>query len=91
MNFPNSTDRGIARRQARIKAVIINQRRIDWAGNRITYDQLCMLAHSSRAPGGAVITFFRGPKSRPEGSLHAGESVTLKNGMSFTVVRTNRA
>lgn len=76
----------------KLKTIWVNGRERELDYQRLTYDELCMLAHGPGSlPGVATITFFRGPKSKPEGSLQAGESVRLKNGMSFTVVHTNRA
>ncbi len=74
------------------KMVYVNGRFVDLKQKRITYDEVCMLAHGpSSMPGVATVTYFRGPKRKPEGSLQPGESVALADKISFTCVHTNKA
>lgn len=74
------------------KMIYVNGRFADLAQKRITHEEVCMFAFGpSVRLGVATITYFRGPKRKPEGSLQPGESVALSDKMAFTCVHTNKA
>jgi hypothetical protein len=74
--------------------VIVNTEEKLWNERRISYAQVTHLAFPSPPPG-VVITYTveyeRGPHKNPEGSMTAGESVRVKNGMIFSVTETGRS
>lgn len=60
----------------------------------ISYDAVVKLAFPDAQPNPDVIYtvgFRHGPPSRPEGSLVAGQSVEVREGMVFNVTPTNRS
>jgi hypothetical protein len=77
-----------------MKNIILNGRPRSLPQNQLSYSELVMLA---AGPVGKTdervftATYFKGPALYRDGSLSAGESVQLKNGMVFTVVQTNKA
>lgn len=74
--------------------IIVNTEEKLWNERRISYAQVTHLAFPTPPPG-VVITYTveyeRGPHKNPEGSMTAGESVRVKNGMIFSVTETGRS
>ena len=74
--------------------IVVNTEEKAWGERRISYEQVTHLAFPSPPPG-VVITYTveyeRGPHKNPEGSMTAGDSVRVKNGMIFSVTETGRS
>lgn len=80
--------------EAEAKYVIINGRSKEVAAKQLTFDELVQLAFPGQPDDPAAfytVTFRRGPDSKREGSLVAGESVKVKDGMIFNVTLTNKS
>ena len=63
-------------------------------GESLTFEQVVRLAFSDVNFSDQVVytvTYKRGPHQNPEGSLVAGESVFIKNGMIFNAKRTDKS
>ena len=63
------------------KEVLVNRR-------KLTFDEIVDLVYPRTMP---TVTYFRGRKSKPEGSLHLGQSVKVVEGMVVTCVVTGAA
>lgn len=78
----------------RLVTIIINTRSYEVPKNDLLFEELAQLAYPD-SPGGENISFtigFRnGHGNKPEGSLVAGQSVKVKEGMIFNVVRTDKS
>jgi hypothetical protein len=62
--------------------------------DRLTFEQVVRLAFAGAVFSDQVVytvTYKRGPHQNPEGSLVAGESVFIKNGMVFNAKRTDKS
>lgn len=77
--------------------IIVNGRTRPWEEVLINFDQLVQLAYPNPPPpppGSVVvytITYTKGPKVNPHGTMLQGQSVSVKSGMVFDVVRTIRS
>lgn len=77
--------------------IIVNGRPKPWDAPQISFDELVHLAYPNPPPpppGSVVvytITYTKGPHSHPQGTLLEGQSVPVKGGMVFDVVRTIRS
>ncbi len=74
--------------------IIVNARQEAIDGDTVTYAQLVALAFQPVPTGPEVlftITYSKGPKENPKGTLPEGGSVSIKNGMIFVVTQTNRS
>jgi multiubiquitin len=74
--------------------IIVNGRPREFTGKEITYDQVVRLAYENPPYGENTIftvTYKRGDNHKPEGSLVAGDSVKVKDGMVFNVVATDKS
>ncbi len=72
--------------------IVVNGRRREWDEDDISFEQLVPLAFPTPAPGGNVeytISYRRAQGHKPEGTLKAGESVKVKEGMIFDVTATD--
>jgi hypothetical protein len=61
---------------------------------RITYVEVVTLAHPDYPKHPEItysVTYTKGPRERPEGTLPPGGSVKVKEGMSFVVNRTGQS
>ena len=82
------------RSEARRYRIIVNAREEIVTSNEVTYAQLVALAFQPVPSGPNIlftITYSKGPKDNPKGTLPEGMSVTIKNGMIFVVTQTNRS
>ena len=78
----------------RIVRIIVNAREYEVPAPKITYDQVVALAFNPVPSGPEVlftVTYRKGPPQNPKGTLPEGQSVTIKNGMIFNVIQTNRS
>lgn len=58
----------------------------------LSFEELVVLAQLVSGPNVSyTLTYFNGPASNPKGSLVAGESVHIQQGMAFNVGATNRS
>ena len=65
-----------------------------WEGEKITYAQVVTLEVPNYAEHPEVtysVKFKNGPRKRPEGSLSAGASVEVRDGMIFSVSETGQS
>lgn len=75
-------------------SIIVNTRSFEWAAKEITYEQVYDLAYPGQPLGdgdSATVEYERGPNGHGSGSLTAGHSVNVKDGMVFDVYRTTRS
>jgi hypothetical protein len=74
--------------------IIVNTRSYPWDSKDITFEQVVELAYPGE-PGTGQYTFTvrysRGPDGHGSGTLTAGHSVRVRNGMVFDVYRTSRS
>jgi hypothetical protein len=75
--------------------VIVNGRRKEVHGHRLTFEQVVALAFPTAPPGENIIytVAYRngGDPKHPEGSLIAGASVKIKDGTIFDVTATDKS
>ena len=74
--------------------VIVNGRRKVVQTDRLTFDEVVKLAFDPPPSGEGVqitVQYMRGPEHKPSGTLVAGQSVKVKDGMEFDVTATNRS
>jgi hypothetical protein len=74
--------------------IVVNAREVFVESRRLSYDQVVSLAFNPMPVGTDIIftvTYRKGPRQNPKGTLAPGESVVIKNGMIFVVTQTNRS
>ena len=73
--------------------IIVNARPKTVTEKRLTFDQIVALAFGTPNYDCSVytITYQKGEDKKPKGSLVPGESVNLKEGMIFDVIRTDKS
>jgi hypothetical protein len=74
--------------------IIVNTRAVAWNDKNITFEELVSLAYPGQmlTEGDSVtVRYSRGHDGHGNGTLTAGETVTLKDGMVFDAVRTSRS
>jgi hypothetical protein len=74
--------------------VIVNARPKDVASKTLTFEEVVALAFDAPPTGENVmftVTFRRGDGAKPEGSLVAGETVKVKEGMIFNATATDKS
>lgn len=73
--------------------VIINGRRVETNVSELTFKDVVELSGLPTGPDIMfTITYRRGPKENPEGSMtENGKPVTIQDGMIFNVEHTNRS
>jgi ketosteroid isomerase-like protein len=62
--------------------------------HKLTFEDIVRLAFTDAVFNDDIVytvTYKRGPKQNREGSLVAGESVVIKNGMIFNAKRTDKS
>jgi hypothetical protein len=75
-------------------SIVVNAREAVVDKRRLSYVEVVALAFNPVPVGPDVIftiTYRKGPRSNPKGTLPEGESVFVKNGMIFVVTQTNRS
>lgn len=86
-------ERILSRKPEKI-CIIINTLEEDVESGRITFEELAKLAfpNTKVTPNTEyTVSFNKGPRATPEGTLIAGESVKLKKGMIFDVTETDKS
>lgn len=74
--------------------IIVNGQPKTVSGKEITFEQVADLAFPDRPSGPNVsltVVYQRGHGNKPQGTLTAGGSVKLKEGMRFDVELTNKS
>ena len=71
--------------------IIVNGRPRKWSEAAISYEQVVELAFPGQPPDPNSIYSVTYKKGHEQGSLVAGQSVTVKPGMIFNVSATNRS
>lgn len=73
--------------------IIVNTRSYPWESKEISYEQVVAIAYpdSAGSPDTFTVQYSRGPDGHGSGSLTAGHSVNVKNGMVFDVHRTSQS
>lgn len=74
--------------------LIVNGRPKPWSKNKISFEQVIELAFGAYNPSPDVVytlTFDKGPRQNPEGSMVRGDKVRVKNKMIFNATATNRS
>lgn len=74
--------------------IVVNAREVFVESRHLSYEQVVALAFNPVPVGPDIIftvTYRKGPRQNPKGTLAPGESVVIKNGMIFVVTQTNRS
>ncbi|MHB8163821.1 MAG: multiubiquitin domain-containing protein [Methanoregula sp.] len=74
--------------------IIVNGRPKSWTEKEISFEQVVKLAFDNPPTGPDVIftvTYHKGPEKKADGSMVAGTTVHIKDGMVFDVKTTNRS
>ncbi len=73
--------------------IVVNGRERTVTQKELTFDELVVLAFGPPNYDSSVytITYRKGPDKMEKGTLVQGESVKLKSGMIFNVVRTDKS
>ena len=80
--------------QPRAIGIVVNGRAREVKPGRIGFEQLLDLAFPTAPTGPDVsftVSYRKGPKNRPEGSLLPGQSVHVIEGMTFNVSATDKS
>jgi hypothetical protein len=78
----------------KIFAIIVNAQKKEVVETKLSFDEVVKLAYPIPPDGQNImftITYRKGPKQNPKGSLLEGKSVWIKNGMIFDVTPTDRS
>jgi hypothetical protein len=81
-------------RKSETFSIIVNAEKKVVTGENLTFAALLALAFATPPSGVNVlftVTYRNGPSTNPEGSMVAGTSVNLKNGMIFNVRATDKS
>ena len=74
--------------------LIVNGREKHWTENEISFEQVVVLAFGSYDDNPNkvyTVTYDRGPRQNPEGSMVRGTKVLVKNKMIFNVTATDKS
>lgn len=74
--------------------LIVNLKEKSWNEKIITFEQVVALAYGSHDASEAVgytVTYDRGPRQNPEGTMDKGDKVFVKDKMIFNVKKTDRS
>lgn len=70
--------------------IVINGQEETWHDNHLTYEQVVRLAFPEGPFDILYSVTYANPRGH-DGTLAPGQKVTVKDGMSFNVVKTNRS
>ena len=91
MNSESSQEQDL--RHDRSTTIFVNGRERTFAGSEISFAQVVELANLG--PGGEnivfTVTYKRGQGHKPEGTMVDGDTVKVKEGMMFSVTRTDKS
>jgi hypothetical protein len=90
---PNDKPDGGPPGQDKEFTIIVNAREKVVSQRELTFEELVVLAFGPPNSDASVYTvnYQKGPDHKPQSSLVAGESVKLKEGMIFYVVKTDKS
>jgi hypothetical protein len=74
--------------------IFVNTREKKFTGKEISYEQVVAYAlNGSPLPENIIytVTFSKGEDKKPKGSLSAGDSIHVKEGMEFTATPTTKS
>lgn len=74
--------------------IIVNAREKGWKEEKISFKQVVELAFGTCIDNPDIVytvTYKRGPKQNPEGTMVKGDSVYVKNKMLFNVTKTDKS
>lgn len=71
--------------------VIVNGQEKTVTNKILSYYDVVALAFTAQPEFKYTITYRKGPQSNRKGTLDEGQSIKIKNGMVFDVVRTNKS
>jgi hypothetical protein len=75
-------------------SIIVNGTPKDWSEEKISYEQVVKLAFDNyveNARTAYTVTYDKGPRQNPEGTMVKGDLVNVKNKMRFNVSATNQS
>jgi hypothetical protein len=78
----------------KVYKIIVNGRQKEVSTKKLTFDQVVALAFNPVPSGPNVqftVTYRKGPRKNPDGSMTEGETVRVKDGMIFDVTETNKS
>jgi len=78
----------------KVYTIIVNGRKKEVSTKTLSFDQVVALAYNPVPVGPNVqfsVTYRKGPRKNPEGTLTEGETVRIKDGMIFDVSETNKS
>jgi len=94
MEQTETNEADTARRPPRPITIIVNGRRKTVTSRTLTFEEVVALAYDEPPSGPNVVitvTYRRGDRHRPEGTLVPGESVRVTEGMIFNVTATDKS
>lgn len=73
--------------------IIVNTRPHKWEKKEISFEEVVALAYNDASDPNLrfAVDYSRGEDSHKEGTLTAGQSVKVKEGMVFNVFRSNKS
>ncbi|MCA0447326.1 MAG: multiubiquitin domain-containing protein [Bacteroidetes bacterium] len=74
--------------------LIVNGRKKSWNKKKISFEQVVILAFGSYDPNPNkvyTVTYDRGPKQNPEGTMVKDDVVRVKDGMIFNATATDKS
>lgn len=74
--------------------IVVEGTEHEWPQGEITYEEVVLLEEPSYASNPNItysVTYKRGQGNKPEGTLVAGASVKVKDGMRFSVSETGQS
>lgn len=78
----------------KIFGIIVNAQKKEVVETKLSFDEVVKLAYPIPPDGQNImftITYRKGPKQNPKGSLVESQTVRIKNGMIFDVTPTDRS
>lgn len=92
MNIPEKQHE-VARQAHEEFKIFVNAREKTVTQDKLSFDEVVVLAFGPPNYDSSVytVTYRKGEEPKPQGTLVQGESVRVKSGMIFNVVRTDRS
>jgi hypothetical protein len=78
----------------KIFGIIVNAQKKEVVETKLSFDEVVKLAYPIPPDGQNImftLTYRKGPRQNPKGSLLEGQTVRIKNGMIFDVTPTDRS
>lgn len=79
-------------KKAKADTIVVNGRPHEWDEKEISFEQMVGFAYPNPPQGGNIeytVSYRRGHGNKSEGTLKAGETVKVKDGMIFDVTATD--